>query len=250
MRKKLKQPKSNMPSAVDPTPGDAIQITPADSASVVKAKTTRPRVQKHLATAAVADPAADAETIDMPQVIPQATAMQTAMALDLIDMPEAEMNTVAVGVMAAVPPMPPELAALIDEINSRFCDLKRLAKAATCIGVELGERLGDLFDHAPNGEWNVLVGRTAVHVADAAALVVFAEDRHALVERLSPVHDVPLREVLMNLTTLANALALTSSSQQQTNSDRRAEQETDIRAKGAVVGASAPIWTPSAGATS
>jgi hypothetical protein len=159
------------------------------------------------------------------------------------------MNTIAAGVTAAVPPVPPELAALMDEINSLFCGLKRMAKAATRTGVELGERLGDLFDHAPNGEWNVLVGRTALHVADAAALIVFSEDRYALVERLSPVHDVPLREALTHLTTLASALALTSSSQQQTNSDLRAEQETDIRAKGAVVGASAPIWTPSAGAT-
>jgi hypothetical protein len=67
--------------------------------------------------------------------------------------------------------------------------------------------------HTANGEWNVLVGRTGVNVRDAASLVAFAEGRHALVERLSPVCDVPLREILTHLTALADALALTASSQ-------------------------------------
>jgi hypothetical protein len=110
---------------------------------------------------------------------------------------------------AAMPSSASSLADLLDTINSLSCDVRRLAKAATRATVELGERLSELFDHASDGEWNTLVKRTAVNLADAASLVAFAEGRHGLIERLSPAQDVLLREVLNHLVALASALSLT-----------------------------------------
>ncbi len=111
---------------------------------------------------------------------------------------------------ALLTPVSPELAALTGEINTLACDLRRLAKGATRTAVQLGERLSDLFDHASDGAWDTLVRRTGVNVRDAASLVTFAEGLHGLIERLSPVQDVPLREVLNHLVALARALSLTS----------------------------------------
>ena len=71
------------------------------------------------------------------------------------------------------------------------------------------------------------MGKTAVNVADAACLVAFAEGRHGLVERLSPVNDAPLREVLGHLVALGNALTLTDGSLQQSRSGPGASGEGD-----------------------
>ena len=111
----------------------------------------------------------------------------------------------------------PALADLLNSVNALSCGVQRLATAATRAAAELGERRGDRFEHAPVGEWPVLVSQTAVNLAGAGSLVAFAEGRPGLIERLSPVNDAPLREVLGHILALGNALALMDSSLGETN---------------------------------
>ncbi len=230
MKRKLK-PKNSPPSSATDIMASTVKLIKSEGAATLASnKTARPRGTKSAAKAAVAHhqlEAADPAVVELAAVEPATvvlkstavprTVAEMAAAINSATTTEVMLKPVAVGMMAAVPPMPPELAALTDEINTKFCDLKRLAKAATRTAVELGERLGDLFDHASDGAWDTLVKRTAVNVGDAGSLVAFAEGRQALVEQLSPVRDVPLRDALNHLVNMANALALTAKSARQTN---------------------------------
>lgn len=123
--------------------------------------------------------------------------------------------------VAPKPSMSPELTALLTLINVAYCDLLRLSKATVRTAVELGQRLGDLLEHAPPEEWLNLVRKTAVNAADAGSLVLFAEGRHPLIERLSPVNDVRLREALTELVALGSALTATAGGIQPASSNEK-----------------------------
>jgi hypothetical protein len=214
---------SNMPSAADLAASAVKPGKCSGSTAIAEETPIRSRGTKRPATAAVVEqhePEAVAEPV---ATLAPVAAAEPACAKTVVG--------VATEHCAAVPPVSPELAALQDEINTLACDLRRLAKAATRTAVQLGERLNDLFDHASEGAWDALVRRTGVNICDAASLVAFAEGRHSLVERLSPVCDVPLREVLTHVTALANTLTLTASIQQPTNTDLGAEKEKSIRVR-------------------
>ena len=224
MSRKLNKTSENIPSVVDIV---ANPVTPAAAKdAMAAAKPVKPTKCKSTVTKAVTAKSGAATrtavehhqpaAADPADVAPIDAVAKSAATIDSVTASGAEINTVAIVAKLAVPPTPPGLAALTDEINSKFCELKRLAKATTCITVELGTHLTELFDHAPDGQWSTLVGTTAVNLRDAAALVAFAEGRHALVEQLSPVRDVPLRDALNHLVNMAHALALTAKQPQQT----------------------------------
>ncbi len=202
MSRKSNKANSNMPSATDRAASAVKPGKSTGSAAVAEEAYVRPRGTKRPATTAAV------EQHERESVAEPVAALAPIAAAE----PACAKTGAAVGTehCAVVPPVSPELAALRDMINTLSCDLRRLAKAATRTAVQLGERLNDLFDHAPDGEWDTLVGRTGVNVRDAASLVAFAEGRHALVERLSPVCDLSLREVLDHLAALASSLSLTS----------------------------------------
>ena len=200
MNHKLKPKNSPPPSAADLTAADAQLVKSNSSAAVAKATTG---VQKRSAKAAVADSAVVVEPISVPQVVAQAGS-KAAMPLETIDVPKAE--NVAVGVMAAVPPMPPGLATLTDEINSATCDFGGLGKATIQAALILGQLLLDLVQYVPQAQWSEWVrAHTPLTIANAEASVTFAADHEHLAARVTPIVAMTTTQILEALVGLGDA---------------------------------------------
>ena len=102
--------------------------------------------------------------------------------------------------------MPPELAALLEQVSGLSVERARLGKAFLPSALELGQRLLGVTDYVPNECWESWVtAQTPLDVGEALAMVLFATGRDGLAARMTPAVGVGLTEIVRAFKDLTNS---------------------------------------------